>query len=562
MKNSLFFKLFIPASLVFVVAVFFLSFWLPSLIESNATNAAIQDAERSAKQFKILRSYYTNNIVKKVLANGNMKASFNHKSEKDAIPLPASMIHDLSTELEKEGTLMKLYSGFPFPNRANRSLDTFQQQAWEKISANPETSFSMTQAYKGEPTVRVAIADKMVSDACVNCHNTRADSPKTDWKLGDVRGILEINVPIGSVIASGQTLSTAIRLGLVALFSVILALVALIFKQTITQPLSKLSSAFQDIAEGEGDLTMRLDCKSEDEIGRVAASFNTFIGKLQETIMQLAQVSGSLDNSVDKLGHVSSDAHQGIDEQKIQLEQLSSAITQMSASFHEVSSGAATAASLAGDARESSSAGTSIVNQSIQAIGSLNQDVGRSVTVLQKLQKDSDEISNVIDVIRGIAEQTNLLALNAAIEAARAGEQGRGFAVVADEVRNLASKTQQSTEEIDRMIEQLHEGVDSAVDVANISQESTNECVSLISEAGEALGKIDGAMLEIDDMNHQIASAVEEQSSVSNVLAQNVVEIDQRTNGLVISTEDTKQSSKEVSQSVKQLNSLISQFKF
>jgi len=562
MRSSLFFKLFIPASLVFIAAILFLSFWLPSLIESNATNAAIQDAERSAKQFKILRSYYTNNIVKKVLANGAMKPSINHKSEKDSIPLPASMIHDLSTELEKEGTLMKLYSGFPFPNRANRSLDSFGQQAWETISANPETSFSVTQEYKGEPTVRVAIADKMVSDACVNCHNARADSPKTDWKLGDVRGILEINVPIGSVIESGQALSKVISLGLVVLFTVILALVALIFKQTISKPLSQLSSAFQDVAEGEGDLTMRLEFKSEDEIGRVAAWFNIFIGKLQETIMELAQVSGSLDNSVDKLAHVSSDAHQGIDEQKMQIEQLSSAITEMSASFHEVSSGAATAASLAGDARESSSAGTNIVNQSIQAIGSLNEDVGRSVTVLQKLQKDSDEISNVIDVIRSIAEQTNLLALNAAIEAARAGEQGRGFAVVADEVRNLASKTQQSTEEIDRMIEQLHEGVDSAVDVANISQQSTTECVSLISEAGEALNKIDGAMLEIDDMNHQIASAVEEQSSVSNVLAQNVVEIDQRTNGLVISTEETKQSSKEVSQSVKQLNSLISQFKF
>jgi len=562
MKQSLFLKLFAPVSIVFILGMLGLAFWLPTIIEKNATELAILDAERTAKQFKTVRSYYTKNVVKKVLANGSMKASFNHQSEQNSIPLPASMIHDLSAVLEKEGTLMKLYSGFPFPNRSNRNLDDFGQQAWDTISANPDQRFYKTESYNGVPSVRVAISDKMVNNACLGCHNSRADSPKTDWKLGDVRGILEINIPIDSILENGQQLSNTIFIVLLILLLTMLTIVAILFRKTISNPLDRLALAFQDIAEGEGNLTLRLDQKNDDEIGRVAKWFNVFITKIQTSVGKLASVSNDLDLSADKLDSTASEAYRGIDEQKIQMEQLSSAITEMSASFNEVSLNTHTASEKVSEAKAESLTGTDILNQSIAPIGSVNEDVGRSVESLQKLQKDSQEISDVLNVIRGIAEQTNLLALNAAIEAARAGEQGRGFAVVADEVRNLASKTQQSTEEIDRMIEQLHAGVEDAVNIANISQNSTNECVVLISEAGEVLNTIDNAMKDIDDMNHQIACAVEQQSAVSNELAQSVVEVDQRTNTLVVSTESTAKSSDSVSASVKTLNSIITQFKY
>jgi methyl-accepting chemotaxis protein len=561
MARSLFLKLFVPAGALFALGILIISFSLPGLIEKNATQVAIQDAERSANQFKTLRSYYTKNVIKKVIATGAMKGSFNHKNEPNSIPLPASMIHDLSAELEKEGTSMKLYSAYPFPNRASRKLDDFSQEAWDALNKNPDESFYRTEEINGTPTVRVAIADKMSAEACVKCHNTRADSPKTDWKLGDVRGILEINVPIAEVLANGQSMSNAIIGSVIIMLLCVVGIVAVIFRKAITQPLAKLKSTCIDLAEGEGDLTIRLDESSQDEIGQVARWYNVFLDRIQSLITELASVSHTLNNSADELNTVASQSYQGIDEQNNQIEQLSSAITEMSASFGEVSGSANTATQQVSEARANSRSGTDIVDQSIDAISSLNKEVGTAVEVLRKLQQDSDEISNVIDVIRGIAEQTNLLALNAAIEAARAGEQGRGFAVVADEVRNLASKTQNSTEEIDQMIEQLHKGVDDAVRVSNISQESTSHCVTLISDAGTALSQIDSAMQAIDDMNHQIASAVEEQSSVSNELARNVVEIEQRTSVLVSSTEKTTQSSDEVSDSVNTLNSLISQFK-
>jgi len=561
MKQSLLFKLLLPVCIFFIVGIVGLSFWIPTLLKQNAVEVAVQDAERTVQQLKVLRGYYAKNVIKKVLANGTIKPAVDHKGKDGLIPLPATLVHDLSALLEKEGTSIKLYSEFPFPNRSNRMLDDFATEAWKTINSSPNEAFYREETLAGVPTVRVAIADKMVSPVCVACHNSIAGSPKTDWKLGDVRGVLEVNVPIDVVLAKGQALSNTITISLSVLLVVLLGCLVFIFNRVVISPLNNLSRAFQNIAEGEGDLSLRLDESSQDEISFVAKWFNIFIAKLQGVVSDISGVSTSLNESTDQLKLISETARSGISEQKNQSEQLASAITEMSASFNEVASSAGTAASLVNETSNHASNGSQIVNQSIDAIASLSNDVGKSVEVLKKLQSDSEQIGSVLNVIRGIAEQTNLLALNAAIEAARAGEQGRGFAVVADEVRNLASKTQSSTEEIDKMIEQLHGGVDEAVTVANISQESSLKCVELITEAGGALNQIDSSMGEINDMNHQIASAVEEQAAVSHEISQNVTAIDQSTEVLLNSAENTHKSSSSINNSINELNKLVSQFK-
>lgn len=561
MKRSLFWKILIPVAIIFVTGTIVLALWIPQLVERNAVENGIQSAERIVKQFKVVRAYYTNNVVKKVLANSGMTASFNHKSEHDAIPLPATLVHDLSDELEHEGTAIKLYSIFPFPNRSARTLDSFGKAAWEALNTNPDDSYSKLEQQNGVASIRVAVADKMESEVCVACHNSRADTPKNDWKLGDVRGVLEVNVPLDTILANGRQLSAAITFCLFLLLGLILLVLYFVFRASIAKPMGALSQALQNIAEGEGDLTQRLDESRQDEVGAVGHSFNRFIEKIQLLVNELAEGFSKIKSATNQLDMVSSATHSGVSEQKNQLEQLSSAIAEMSASFAEVANSASSAASLVKDASATASKGSTIVNQSIDAIGTLNNDVAKSVEVLKTLQSDSQQIGSVLNVIRGIAEQTNLLALNAAIEAARAGEQGRGFAVVADEVRNLASKTQSSTEEIDKMIEQFHTGVDDAVNVANNSQESTNHCVQLISEAGEALEHIDQAMEAIDDMNHQIASAVEQQAAVSSEISENVCLIDQNTENLVDGANTTNQSSDSVNTAVNELSRLISRFK-
>ncbi len=197
-------------------------FGIPLVLERGVKNDAVANAQTTVKQFKILRSYYTKNIVKKALASKALKPSYSHKDTPGEIPLPATLIHDLSELLTKAGTTLKLYSPYPFPVRGERQLDSFGKQAWSFLKSNPEQPFVKAESTAESEIVRVAIADTMVSKICVNCHNTRADTPKNDWKLKDLRGVLEINTDIGPALARGTWTARIIALAVVAVLGLVL----------------------------------------------------------------------------------------------------------------------------------------------------------------------------------------------------------------------------------------------------------------------------------------------------------------------------------------------------
>jgi len=528
-KNSIFWRLFTPIIIVSMLGLTLSFIYIPSILEKNIVSGAIETAERNVKQFKVLRKYYVNNVIKKVLKNSDMKGSYDHKNDPNAIPLPATLIHDLSKELNQAGTNLKLYSAFPFPNRINRVNDEFAKGAWKALSNNPKQTFTKVETINGNIAVRVAVADTMVSEACVSCHNSHPKTPKNDWKLGDLRGVLEINIPITAQLAKGQQLSNIILAGIIIGTLLITAIFFLSYQMFIQKKLTRINNALSDIAQGDGDLTQRLENTGKDEISQIARSFNLFMEKLQTTITGFI---GGINDLTETSGQVVQGAKEAADKMKnlqSQTDQAATAITQMTASISDVANNAQETANTANNAENSSAEGTRVTAKASNSINNLASEMETASEVIQALRSDSDSIGSVLDVIKGIAEQTNLLALNAAIEAARAGEQGRGFAVVADEVRTLANRTQQSTQEIQSMIERLQLGAQKAVDVIARGKDKTTESVTETQNVTNSLSEISALASKISEMNLLIASTAEEQSNVSENINQNIASIDQTT---------------------------------
>jgi methyl-accepting chemotaxis protein len=343
-----------------------------------------------------------------------------------------------------------------------------------------------------------------------------------------------------------------------AIFS---ALLSLAIQKAITRPIIQVANALRDIAEGEGDLTRRLRVSSRDEIGELAKSFNSFVEKVHGVTCEFRDTAGNLYSSAEQLSLTTEKTNQGVIRQQSEIDQIASAITQMSGTVQEVARNVAMAARDAEEADSQATQGKNTVEDTMQAIENLAGDIERAADVITRLQKESDNIGAVLEVIGGIAEQTNLLALNAAIEAARAGEQGRGFAVVADEVRTLARRTQSSTQEIQQMIDRLQAGAKEAVTVMEKGRQQASTSVSQAEKAGDSLKVITNAVSAIKDMTQQIASASEEQSSVTEEINQSILNISQVASQTADDSHHIADGSGELTSLATNLKSLISQFK-
>ncbi|WP_286234227.1 methyl-accepting chemotaxis protein [Thalassotalea sediminis] len=356
-----------------------------------------------------------------------------------------------------------------------------------------------------------------------------------------------------------QNLSVAAVIFLI-IASITITMTILIGK-SISQPASAASALMKNISQGDGDLTQELDAKGNDEISGFSHFFNSFIGKIRLSLQDVASSSNSVRSSADMVAEFSEQNANFTQLQNDNTTQVATAMEQMTTNIKEVSNNALSAEQAANQARTTTQQGKTVVSSTIDNIQSLSAKIDLVNDTVGQLATDSQSIGSVLDVIRGIAEQTNLLALNAAIEAARAGEQGRGFAVVADEVRTLASRTGQSTDEIQAMIEQLQSGANHAVSAVQESQATSEMTVEQARQADTSLSEINELMEVISDMNTQIARATEQQSDAADEVNLRISELAQMADESVKMTEQLNQSSIGLKTNSDQLTEIVSRFK-
>jgi methyl-accepting chemotaxis protein len=552
-QDSIAWRLVIPVPIAIIVAMAVIWMTVPRVVDSMAVSDAVLANQQIAAEFKTIRTYYSENVVNKVVKSGAFQANVDHKSNDKVIPLPATFLHDLGAAIKERDTTVTLFSQFPFPGRKDRKLDDFQQQAWNFLIAHPDEAFTRSEVRDGKQVVRVAVADTMTTQSCVNCHNSDPRSPKTDWKLGDVRGVLEVTSNIDAQLAHGATLSQLMVVG-TGLIGLLLLAMTLLMTRNVTKPLRGMVNDMAKLAAGDFTLVLpglgrgdeigamaeaverfkikavdraRRDAEQEeagrraaaaqrhDELQKLADGFEAAVGDMVTAVASLSReledAADTLTTNADSTRLLSIAVADASGEASLNVRSVAQATHELTTSVSEISERAQESSRIAGEAvRQADATDDRIAD----------------------LWKAASRIGNVVKLITDIAEQTNLLALNATIEAARAGDAGKGFAVVASEVKTLATQTAKATEDIRSLIAEM--------------QAATGESVDAIKEIGKTIGRI-------SDIATAIAAAVEEQSAATVEIARNVEQAAQSTGRVAGNIDDVNRAASETSSASSQV---------
>jgi len=364
-----------------------------------------------------------------------------------------------------------------------------------------------------------------------------------------------------SIAAQNQTnIFNTMVVMLIVVFTMLI-LLGIFLKTFIFNRIDQTVHSLKEIASGDGDLTRRLDASRKDELGRLAYEFNEFTQKIHSLVIEVQTAGSRLATETREIKTMVDQTNQSIVNQQSDIEEVASAMEEMTATVVEVSSNTVIAQQHAQYVTEQATQGSGTVTNTVSTIYEMTTDIAKVAEVINQLNQDSSAIGSVMNVIQEIAEQTNLLALNAAIEAARAGEQGRGFAVVADEVRTLATRTQSSTADIRMMVERIQQGSNDAVRVMNTSQEKVEKSVVEINSSNESLTAISKAVSDIEVLSNQIAHATDEQSTVANSINNNIHTINISALDTVETMNNLSQNANKLTELATNMDNLVSQFK-
>ncbi|MFC4864250.1 methyl-accepting chemotaxis protein [Pseudomonas sp. MAHUQ-62] len=381
-----------------------------------------------------------------------------------------------------------------------------------------------------------------------------------------VKGLPSVNWYIGVSVDKDKAYSMLSEFRASAIIATVIAVVIIMILlgmliRVLMQPLHIMGRAMQDIAQGEGDLTRRLAIHTQDEFGELASAFNRFVERIHGSIREVSSATNQVNQVAKLVLNASNSSMSNSDEQANRTNSVAAAINELGAAAQEIARNAADASHQASSARTLAEDGRQVVERTISAMNELSGKIRASCGNIETLNSKTVNIGQILEVIKGISEQTNLLALNAAIEAARAGEAGRGFAVVADEVRNLAHRTQESAQEIQQMIEELQVGAREAVTTMTESQRYSEQSVEIANQAGERLGSVTHRIGEIDGMNQSVATATEEQTAVVDSLNMDITEINTLNQEGVENLQATLRACADLDQQAARLQQLVGSFR-
>ena len=449
-------------------------------------------------------------------------------------------------------------------------IDSLSKKMEDELKSAVDYNEDVAKALKGaieSNTESVKLMKKMLHDDLLEVETITIDSSET-WEIATNAintsyALFDLIVPALNGLFQQRLASNKLNRN-VTVFGVFFVLVLVVYSFaslyfSLIRNINRVAYGVESIEEGK--LSTRLKIETNDEMKLISDDFNSMAERFESLVKEIADAVKLLSMTAIEYSQVSVDSHQSIENQNRETEQVATAMNEMSATVQEVAKSASDASISASNADNEAASGKSIVQETIGSIEGIAGEVENAGNVIQSLAKESEQIGSVLDVIKGIAEQTNLLALNAAIEAARAGEQGRGFAVVADEVRTLASRTQDSTKEIEAMIERLQIGANNAVQVMDTGHKKAQEGVNNGHRAASALLAITDAVDKINQMNSHIACAAEEQSVTADEMNKNIIHISQMADITLEGAKETREKSTKLSELANNLDALLGQFK-